>query len=90
MAKKPSMQTIPQPTSPDPKVPKPSWRKPAGILALLLYLVVYAGLATRLADMLGSLPTVLMALGYMLLGIAWVPPLRPLFLWMNTGRWRRG
>ena len=36
---------------------------------------------------LARLPTPLMVLAYLLLGIAWVLPLRPLFIWMNTGRW---
>ena len=28
-------------------------------------------------------------LAYGVAGIAWVAPLKPLFLWMNTGRWRQ-
>ncbi len=66
---------------------EPSWRKPAGILGLLLYLTVYAVLVASFATSLARLPHALMVLGYLILGIAWIAPLRPLFLWMNTGRW---
>ena len=72
-----------------PPVPEPSWRKPVGILALLVYLALYAGLVARAAGWLSTLPTALMALAYLACGLAWVLPLKPLFLWMNTGRWHR-
>lgn len=67
---------------------EPSWRKPAGIIGLLLYLAVYAGLVASFADSLAALPKPVMTLAYLLLGVAWIAPLRPLFLWMNTGHWR--
>jgi hypothetical protein len=66
---------------------EPSWRKPAGIIGLLLYLILYAGLVAAFADALALLPPWLMLIAYLVLGIAWIAPLRPLFLWMNTGRW---
>ena len=66
---------------------EPSWRKPAGVIGLLLYLTLYAGLVSSFADALSSLPQLLMVIAYIVLGIAWLLPLRPLFLWMNTGRW---
>ena len=67
--------------------PEPSWRKPVGVLALLAYLALYAGLVSSFAGTLAALPTAVMALAYLVAGIAWVLPLRPLFLWMNTGHW---
>jgi hypothetical protein len=66
---------------------EPSWRKPAGVIGLLLYLTLYAGVVAAFADVLALLPGWLMLLVYLVLGIAWIAPLRPLFLWMNTGRW---
>jgi hypothetical protein len=67
--------------------PEPSWRKPAGIFLMLIYLTVYAVVAARLAGSLGTLPTLVLVPLYLMLGLAWVLPLRPLLLWMNTGRW---
>jgi hypothetical protein len=66
---------------------EPTWRKPAGIIGLLVYLTLYAILVAAFADTLALLPGWLMLFAYMVLGIAWIAPLRPLFLWMNTGRW---
>lgn len=68
-------------------LPEPSWRKPAGIFLLIAYLAVYALLAAWLAGQLGELPTILLVPLYLGLGLAWVLPLRPLLLWMNTGHW---
>lgn len=68
---------------------EPSWRKPAGVIGLLLYLILYAGLIASFEGLLSQLPTLLMALAYMVAGVAWILPLRPLFLWMNTGSWTR-
>jgi len=69
---------------------EPSWRKPAGIFALLLYLAVYAGLVGLAGVWLQALPTALKIIVYLLLGLVWVLPLKPLLLWMNTGRWTTG
>ena len=66
---------------------EPSWRKPAGVIGLLLYLTLYAALVSSFANALSALPQALMIIAYIVLGIAWLLPLRPLFVWMNTGRW---
>ncbi|OYU14961.1 MAG: hypothetical protein CFE37_07885 [Alphaproteobacteria bacterium PA4] len=71
----------------EPHIPEPSWRKPVGVLGLLAYLVLYAGLVASFAATLSALPTVLMIVAYVVAGLAWTLPLKPLFLWMNTGRW---
>jgi len=70
-------------------VSEPTWRKPVGVLALIAYLVIYAIIIASAADWLSSLPTALMVIAYAVLGVAWVLPLKPLFVWMNTGRWSR-
>ena len=67
--------------------PEPSWRKPVGILGLLAYLAVYALVIASFADALSALPMPVTFLAYLVAGIAWILPLKPLFLWMNTGRW---
>ena len=67
--------------------PEPSWRKPVGILGMLLYMALYALLVSSFADLLATLPNWLAAIVYLIAGIAWVLPLRPLFVWMNPGRW---
>ena len=67
--------------------PEPTWRKPVGMLGLLVCLAVYALAVTAFADELAALPNWFATILYLVAGVAWVLPLRPLFLWMNTGRW---
>jgi hypothetical protein len=67
---------------------EPSWRKPAGMIGLLCYLAAYAVLVVQFADSLSTLPKALELVAYLILGVAWIAPLKPLFLWMNTGHWR--
>ena len=62
---------------------QPSIRKPVGILAIILGLIVYGGLVAGLADRLSALPQWLQAVIYLILGVAWLLPLRPLLVWMN-------
>ncbi len=67
---------------------EPSWRKPVGVLAMLAYIALYAASAVWIVSLMGDLPTVLKVPLYLILGIAWLIPLRPLLQWMNTGAWR--
>ena len=68
---------------------KPTLRKPAGVLGMVAGLAVYAVLIASLADPIGRLPVLVQAVLYLMLGIIWILPLRPLLLWMETGRWSR-
>lgn len=67
--------------------PEPTWRKPVGMIGLLAYLAIYALIVSSFADALATLPNLVAALIYLVAGLAWVLPLKPLFLWMNTGHW---
>lgn len=67
---------------------EPSWRKPAGIAAILLLILVWAALVASFAGVVGSWPALVQALFYLIVGIAWIAPLRPLLRWSQTGRWR--
>jgi hypothetical protein len=68
--------------------PEPSWRKPVGMLGMIAYIAVYALIISVLSDQIIGVPTYVQVAFYLVAGIAWVAPLKPLFLWMNTGRWR--
>lgn len=67
---------------------KPTLRKPAGVLGMVAGLAIYAALVASLAGPIGALPTLVQAIIYLILGTIWVLPLRPLLIWMETGRWR--
>ena len=66
--------------------PQPSWRKPAGIFAILALIAAWAVLVASLASHVGRWPVLIQAIFYLVAGIAWVFPLRPLLRWMETGR----
>lgn len=68
--------------------PQPSWRKPAGIGLILLLIAVWAVAVASLAPLLEGLPWPVHAAYYMVAGIAWIAPLKPLLRWMETGKWR--
>ena len=67
---------------------EPSWRKPAGIFAILALITIWAALVASLADEVGRWPVLLQASFYLIAGIAWILPLKPLLRWMETGRFK--
>ncbi|MCJ8156015.1 DUF2842 domain-containing protein [Sphingomonas sp. LaA6.9] len=66
----------------------PSWRKPAGMFLILLLITVWAVLIASLSPWIGALPRLVQALIYLVAGVIWIVPLKPLLLWMETGKWR--
>lgn len=68
---------------------EPSWRRPAGIFAILLLIVFWAVLIATFAGSVGRLPVLVQALFYLIVGIAWIAPLKPLLRWSQTGQWRQ-
>jgi hypothetical protein len=67
----------------------PSYRKPFGVLAIIAGLSAYVILVVGLSDPIGRLNPLIQAPIYLVLGVVWVLPLRPVLVWMETGRWRR-
>ncbi|WP_106639661.1 DUF2842 domain-containing protein [Allosphingosinicella vermicomposti] len=66
----------------------PSWRKPAGIFMILALIAVWAVIVASVADLLDGMPDVVHIIYYLVAGIIWILPLKPLLLWSETGRWR--
>ena len=67
---------------------EPSWRKPTGIFAILALIAAWAALVASLATMVGRWPVLVQAIFYLVAGIAWILPLKPLLRWMETGRFK--
>ena len=67
---------------------QPSWRKGAGIATIILLILLWAVLIATFASTVGRWPVLVQALFYLVVGIAWIAPLRPLLRWSQTGRWR--
>ncbi|TMM49741.1 DUF2842 domain-containing protein [Qipengyuania marisflavi] len=67
---------------------EPTWRIPVGILGLLLALTIYGIVIARyMPGLIGSWPTLAQTAVYLVLGIAWLLPLKRFLIWMETGRW---
>ena len=68
---------------------RPSWRKPAGIFLILSLVAAWAFVVVTLAERLPPLPWPVEAIFFILSGIVWILPLKPLLRWMELGRWRK-
>ena len=67
---------------------KPSWRKPLGVLAMLLALALYAMAAVTLLEPIGRWPVLAQMAVYAIVGTVWILPLGRFLQWMETGRFR--
>ena len=67
---------------------EPSWRQPAGIALILLIILGWAVIVASAAPLLDGAPRWAHVIYYVVAGIVWILPLRPLLRWMETGRWR--
>ncbi|MEA1071420.1 DUF2842 domain-containing protein [Sphingomonas sp. LY160] len=65
---------------------EPSWRKPAGIFLILAYIGAWIGGIASFSGTIGEWPLLMQALFYLVAGIAWIAPLKPLLRWIETGR----
>jgi len=71
-------------------VNKPSWRKGAGVALILLLILLLAVFVASLSGIVGGWPVLGQALFYLVVGVIWIVPLKPLLYWMETGRFRAG
>ena len=67
---------------------KPSIRKLAGILIILALILIWAALVASLAPIVGKWPIVVQGAFYLIMGLVWIVPLKPLIRWTETGHWR--
>ncbi len=66
----------------------PSWRKPVGMLAIMVLITVWVFLIVSLSGYIGQIHILAQAVVYLIAGIVWIAPLRPLMIWMETGSFR--
>jgi O-antigen/teichoic acid export membrane protein len=64
---------------------QPSARKLVGIGLILLLIVLWAAFVASLAHVVGKWPVLLQAPYYLLSGVVWVIPLKPLLRWIERG-----
>ena len=63
----------------------PNWRMPAGVGAMVLWIILWAALVIHVVAWMEPLPQGVVAILYGIAGILWIVPLRPLMLWMYRG-----
>lgn len=66
----------------------PSWRKPFGMFLIVALIIVWSVAMASLSPWVGAWPALAQAPFYLVAGIIWILPLKPLLRWMETGRWR--
>ena len=71
-----------------PTPPPPTGRNLIGIALILLLIVLWAAFVASLAPFVGRWPVLVQAPYYLIMGIAWIIPLKPLVRWMETGSFR--
>lgn len=64
---------------------EPSPRKLVGITLILLLIGIWAAFVASMARIVGTWPMLLQASFYLVMGIVWVIPLKPLVRWIETG-----
>lgn len=67
---------------------EPSWRQPAGIALILAWIALWCVLAVSASALVRDMAWPFQLLYYLVAGIAWIFPVKPLVRWMQTGRWR--
>lgn len=67
---------------------EPSPRKLAGISLILLLIIVWAAFVASLARIVGAWPILVQAPFYLVTGLAWIIPLKPLVRWIETGSFK--
>mgnify|MGYP003409628656 FL=1 len=69
---------------------EPTWRIPAGVLALVAVLAAYGlAVAAYLAPLMADWHALAQLPVYIVLGVVWlwILPVRRFLKWMETGRW---
>lgn len=66
----------------------PSWRKPVGMIAIIVIIAVWAFLVVSASAYIGQLHILAQGVIYLVAGIIWIAPLRPLLIWMETGSFK--
>jgi len=78
-----------RPTSANVDASQPSGRKLAGITLIVLIIALWAIFVASLAPLVERWPVIVQGGYYLVLGMVWIIPLKPLVRWMQTGRWRK-
>jgi hypothetical protein len=68
--------------------PEPSARRLLGVALIILLILFWAGIVASLSSVVGRWPVLVQAVFYLIMGIVWIIPLKPLVRWMQTGQFK--
>jgi hypothetical protein len=69
-----------------PQRPTPTWRIPFGTFLMLSIITLWAVIVVNQAPKISNLPIILQSIIYLIAGIIWIFPMRPIIVWMETGK----
>jgi predicted membrane channel-forming protein YqfA (hemolysin III family) len=69
---------------------EPTSRTLTGVALILLLIAAWAAFVASLAQLVGRWPILVQAPFYLVMGIVWIIPLKPLIRWIQTGSSRDG
>ncbi|WP_265563210.1 DUF2842 domain-containing protein [Sphingomicrobium arenosum] len=72
----------------DNEVHEPKSRVAIGIALILAWLTAYVVVALLFFDLIAGWPALAQMPFFLVIGIAWIAPLKPLLAWMETGHQR--
>ena len=67
---------------------EPTWRQGAGMALILGWIILWCVVVASIGFRITNAPWWAQAPFYLVAGIVWIFPLRPLLRWMESGRWR--
>ena len=70
--------------------PAPVWDRVPVIALILLIILFWAAFVASLAQVVGGWPILVQAIFYLIMGIVWIIPLKPLIRWIESGSFRAG
>jgi Protein of unknown function (DUF2842) len=69
-------------------VERPTLRKPIGVFIILFMIGILGWAIGTFASDIGRLHVLIQAVIYLIAGVVWIAPLKPLLRWMETSKWR--
>jgi hypothetical protein len=58
------------------------------MLLILAVITIWAVIVASFSETIGRWPGIVQLVVYVVAGIVWIFPMRPVLTWMETGRWR--
>lgn len=67
---------------------EPTWRQPFGIALILAWIAGWCVAVASVGALIAQAPWWAQTPYYLIAGLVWILPLKPLLRWMETGKWR--